>query len=66
MKKARFKVSDENVLKFLDTLISIDAKPLISQSKEGFLETVTHVWVLASQEQLEAFVNNGFKPDKIV
>lgn len=66
MKKALFKTTSDSVIKFLDILISIDAKPLISISKEGFLETITYVWVLCTDEQITAFANNGLKPEKII
>lgn len=66
MKKVAIKVTDDNVGKFLDVVISTNAKPVVSISKEGFLDTTTIVWLVLTDEQVDAFKNNGFTPSKII
>jgi hypothetical protein len=67
MKKVLFKLNDGNIIAFLDILISVETKPLISYSKEGFLDIVVFVWVLMkNDEQIEAFKQAKFDIIKIV
>jgi hypothetical protein len=64
MKKVAFKVTNANLSKFIDAVTSINAKPIISITTEGFFDNFTLVWFLLNDEQIEAFKTNGLTPEK--
>jgi hypothetical protein len=66
MKKVAYKVTNGNLTKFIDAVVGLNAKSVLSVSTDGFLETITLVWFYLNDEQIEAFTNAGFKPEKIV
>lgn len=64
MKKVAFKVTQSNISKFLDTVVGLSVKPIVSISTDAFFETITIVWFVLNDEQLDGFKNNGFTPEK--